>query len=126
MPSTTLRVTGTWIGTDGTPLKGRVEFEALEPRYINGDIVRSRVVAATLDKNGSIDITLIRCISGYEVSEIVTDAPRKTYALPDSASDVNLDTFGPIGPAGPGPARLTVSTDPPPSPQVNDLWVDIS
>lgn len=125
---TTFIAIGTWLTSEELPATGQVSFYAAEPRWINnGNILEAETIRVVLDKNGQINKTLVRCPSGYIVNEDLIGLEDSLYAIGDQPGTIDLQTTGPTGPVGPGPARLTVSPadQPPTSPRPNDLWVRI-
>ncbi|WP_322768416.1 hypothetical protein [Frankia sp. Cr1] len=88
---TTINVQGSWIKPDGTVAAGSVWFEPSVPLVdAGGDVIVAPVkVAATLDVNGAISVTLPATDDTdvsptgwtYTVTERITGAPQRSYSI---------------------------------------------
>lgn len=96
MAVTTMVISGIFLNVDGTAAVGTVTLTPNPTggvRFVN-DVkicsVQSQVV--TLDVNGALSVTMVRCVQGYTVVENIQGADPRTYTITDGAT-ANLKDF---------------------------------
>lgn len=93
---TTMSVTGTFDNSTGQQVTGTVQFapNASPPHYTNGNVCVPITTATVSLVNSAIPAgySLIRCASGFTVTELISGSTPYSYSIPDGAS-VNLANY---------------------------------
>lgn len=78
----------------GVKQDGYIEVWPNAARFTNdGKLVLAAATTAQLSNSGAVSVTLVRCPSGYVVTEYLGGKQPRRYVVPDQAGPVDLSAY---------------------------------